>query len=297
MNQTHIAKAVLWMCGTLVSFSVMALSVRALARTMNTFEILAARGAFGVLVFIGLAALRPQLRRQIRLREIRLHAMRNGVSFASQVGWVHSLTVLPLATVTALEFTAPAWAAALAVLFLRERITPARVLTVVMGVIGVLIILRPGAVPLETGIFVMVAVAAGFAIGYIITKKLTGSETTFAILFWMNVMQFPLSLLGVDPTFLARIDGAQLLPLLGVSIPGITAHLCMTNAFRAGDAQVVVPLDFLRLPLIAVLGWIFYAERADVLLFVGAAFIITGILVNLRSEARRPQVDTTLPSR
>jgi uncharacterized membrane protein len=71
----------------------------------------------------------------------------------------------------------------------------------------------------------------------------------------------------------------------------------MTNAFRAGDAQVVVPLDFLRLPLIAVLGWIFYAERTDVLLFVGAAFIITGILVNLRSEARRSRVDTTLPSR
>ncbi|MBN8956606.1 MAG: DMT family transporter [Rhizobiales bacterium] len=297
MNQTHIAKAVLWMCGTLVSFSVMALSIRALSRTMNTFEILAARSAFGVLVFIGLAALQPQLRRQIRLREFRLHAMRNGVSFASQVGWVYSLTVLPLATVTALEFTAPAWAAALAVLFLRERITPARILTVMMGVIGVLIILRPGALPLEPGIFVMVAVAAGFAIGYIITKKLTGTETTFAILFWMNVMQFPLCLLGVDPTFLTRIDSAQLWPLLGVSIPGITAHLCMTNAFRAGDAQVVVPLDFLRLPLIAVLGWIFYAERADVLLFVGAAFIITGILVNLRSEARRSRVDTTLPSR
>jgi drug/metabolite transporter (DMT)-like permease len=284
------------MCGTLLSFSIMALSIRALSRTLNTFEILSVRSAFGVLVFVGLAALRPRLRRQIRLKEYRLHAARNGVSFLAQVGWVYSLAVLPLATVTALEFTAPAWAAVLAVLFLREQITTARIVTVVMGVIGVLIIVRPGAVPLHPGALVMIGVAVGFAVGYIFTKKLTATETTFAILFWMNIIQFPLGLLGVDPTFPSRIEVWQIWPLLGVSITGITAHLCLTNAFRAGDAQVVVPLDFFRLPLIAFLGWMFYSEPLDFLLFVGAAFIIVGILVNLRAEARRSRIDTTLPS-
>jgi drug/metabolite transporter (DMT)-like permease len=296
VKETNIARAVLWMCGTLISFLIMAVSIRGLARTLNTFEIMTARSAFGVLVFIGLALLRPQLRRQISLREYRLHGLRNVVAFAAQAGWVHSLKVLPLATITALEFTAPAWAAMLAILFLRERVTLARITTVVMGIVGVLIIVRPGAVPLDPAALVMIGVAMGFATTYIVTKKLTATESTFAILFWMNVIQLPLGLIGVEPAFPARIEMSQIGPLIGVAITGITAHMCLTNAFRAGDAQVVVPLDFLRLPLIALVGWMFYSEQLDSLLFVGAGIIITGILVNIRAEARQPRADITLPS-
>ncbi|MGE0750183.1 MAG: DMT family transporter [Variibacter sp.] len=296
MKETNIARAVLWMCGTLLSFSIMAISIRALARTLSPFEILCLRSALGVVIFLLLLLLRPQLRHALRLRELRLHLLRNVLSFISQVGWVYSLTVLPLATVTALEFTAPAWAAVLAVLMLGERVSLARVMTVVMGIIGVLIIVRPGAMPLHPGAVVMVAVAMGFAITYIFTKKLTATESTFAILFWMNVIQFPLAALGADPSFPARIEASQIAPVIGIAIAGITAHMCMTNAFRVGDAQVVVPLDFLRLPLIALLGWMLYSEQIDVLLFVGAGFIIAGILLNLRAETRRAKADITLPS-
>jgi drug/metabolite transporter (DMT)-like permease len=279
----------------------MAVSIRGLAGKLNAFEIVAARGAFGALVFLTLLAVHPPLRIQISLRHWRLHLLRNGTAFAAQVAWVYSVLVLPLATVTALEFTAPAWSAVFAILFLHEVVTAARIATVVMGIIGVLIIVRPGATSIEPALLLMLAVPVGFAISYIFTKKLTAGETTFAILFWMNMIHFPLGLMGVDATFPARLDASQILPLLGVGITGITAHLCMTNAFRAGDAQVVVPLDFLRLPLIALVGWILYAERIDSLLFLGAGFIILGILVNLRSEARRARSsmalsDTTLPS-
>jgi drug/metabolite transporter (DMT)-like permease len=303
VKETNIVRAVLWMCGTLLSFSVMAISIRALARTLTPVEILCLRSALGVVIFLLLLLLRPQLRHELRLRELRLHLrelrlhlLRNVISFAAQVGWVYSLTVLPLATVTALEFTAPAWAAVLAVLMLGERVSLARVMTVVMGIIGVLIIVRPGAVPLHPGAVVMVAVAMGFAITYIFTKKLTATESTFAILFWMNVIQFPLAALGADPSVPTRIEASQIAAVIGIAIAGITAHLCMTNAFRVGDAQVVVPLDFLRLPLIALLGWMLYSEQIDGLLFVGAGFIIVGILLNLRAETRRAKADITLPS-
>ncbi len=291
MNQTYIARAVLWMGGTLLSFTIMAVSIRGLAHKLNVFEIVAARSAFGMLILLGLLVVRPPLRLHISLRHWRLHVLRNGIAFAAQVAWVYSVTVLPLATVTALEFTAPAWSAVFAILFLHELVTAARIATVVMGIIGVLFIVRPGATSIEPALLMMLAVPVGFAITYIFTKKLTAGETTFAILFWMNMILFPLSLMGVDPTFPARIDASQILPLLGVGITGITAHLCMTNAFRAGDAQVVVPLDFLRLPLIALVGWILYSEQVDSLLFFGAGFIILGILVNLRSEARRARRD------
>jgi drug/metabolite transporter (DMT)-like permease len=75
--------------------------------------------------------------------------------------------------------------------------------------------------------------------------------------------------------------------VIGIGVSGLVSHYCLTNAFRAGDAGVVVPLDFMRIPLIAVIGWWLYGEPLDVFVFLGAGLIITGILWNLRSEAAR----------
>ena len=74
----------------------------------------------------------------------------------------------------------------------------------------------------------------------------------------------------------------RLLLLIGTA--GLFAHFCLSNAFRAGDASVVVPLDFLRIPLIAFVGWMFYGERLDLLVFAGAGIIVSGIVWNLRAE-------------
>jgi drug/metabolite transporter (DMT)-like permease len=75
--------------------------------------------------------------------------------------------------------------------------------------------------------------------------------------------------------------------LLGIAVAGLTSHYCLSNAFRAGDATTVVPFDFLRIPLIALVGWLFYNETLDPVVFVGAAFIIAGVVWNLRAEAGR----------
>ena len=80
---------------------------------------------------------------------------------------------------------------------------------------------------------------------------------------------------------------SQLLPLTGVAIAGLTSHYCLSNAFRAGDATLVVPLDFMRIPLIAVVGWVFYGERLDVFVPLGALVIVGGVLWNLRAETAR----------
>jgi len=104
---------------------------------------------------------------------------------------------------------------------------------------------------------------------------------------WMNAMQLPMNLVGSSPSFVTRIDIAQALPMLGVAIAGLSSHFCLTNAFRHGDATIVVPLDFLRIPLIALIGWSLYGERLDGFVFAGAAIIIAGIFWNLRAEAAR----------
>ena len=122
----------------------------------------------------------------------------------------------------------------------------------------------------------------GFAIVMITTKMLTATETTFAIIFWMSVIQFPLGLAGMFPFKLGWWD---IPAVLGIGIGGTSSHYCLSNAFRAGDATLVVRLDFLRVPLIALVGWAFFLEPLDIWVFVGGFVILVGIFWNVRAEA------------
>lgn len=281
------------MVGALLSFSMMAVSIRELSRGgLSIFEILAIRSGGALLVLLILLAVRPELRLLTRPRRMTVHLLRNTVHYASQFAWALSLTMLPLAMVFALEFTMPAWTALLAVWLLSEKMTPSRFGVVVFGLIGVLVILRPGIADFNPGAMLVLMAAFGYAITMITTKKLTGTETTFAIIFWMAVIQFPLSLLGSDVTAFVKpelYDLRHILPALAVGVGGLTSHYCLSNAFRAGDATLVVPLDFMRIPLIAVVGWAFYGERLDIFVLIGALIIIAGVLWNLRSEHARAQ--------
>jgi drug/metabolite transporter (DMT)-like permease len=277
------------MVGALLSFSVMAVSIRELARGgLSIFEILVFRSAIALLVLLILLALRPDLRPYTLPRRMKLNLLRNTVHYASQYAWAVSLTMLPLAMVFALEFTMPAWTALLAVWLLHERMTPSRLGVVVLGLVGVLVILRPGVADFNPAAILVLLAAFGYAITMITTKKLTMTETTFGIVFWMAVIQLPLSLIGSDLSVFLHLEPRHILPAIGVGVAGLTSHYCLSNAFRAGDATLVVPLDFMRIPLIAVVGWAFYGEQLDIFVLLGALIIVAGVLWNLRSETRRP---------
>ena len=286
---THkLARVVLWMIGALLSFSIMAVSIRELSRAgLSIFEILAIRSGVALLVLLSLLAVRPEMRLHAVPRRMGLHLFRNTIHYASQFSWALSLTMLPLATVFSLEFTMPAWTAVLAVWFLHERMNASRLGVVVLGLIGVLVILRPGIAGFNPAAILVLLAAFGYAITMITTKKLTITETTFAIIFWMAVIQFPLSLIGSDPAAFLNIDTRHILPAIGVGTAGLTSHYCLSNAFRSGDATLVVPLDFMRIPLIAVVGWAFYGEQLDLFVLLGALIIVSGVLWNLRSEVAR----------
>ena len=288
MAKANILRVVLWMVGTLLSFSAMAVSIRQLAWAgLNIFEVLAIRSGGSLVILFALMALRPELRKHTLPRRMGLNLLRNTVHYASQYAWALSLTLLPLATVFALEFTMPAWTALLAVWFLHERMTPSRIGVVVFGLIGVLVILRPGVATFNPAALLVLGAAFGYAITMITTKKLTMTETTFGIVFWMAVIQFPISLAGSHVDAFTHFAMRDILPLLGVAIAGLTSHYCLSNAFRVGDATLVVPLDFMRIPLIAVVGWAFYGERLDIFVLLGALIIIAGVLWNLRAEHAR----------
>lgn len=288
---------IFWMSGTLISFIVAALSVRTLADKLSAFEMMSVRSAGGLIILFLLTVMRPDLLEGLRARRMGLQTVRSVVNFVSQICWTIAITVLPFATVFALEFTAPAWVALLAVLFLGERMTSARAAALIVCSAGVLLVLRPGMDSFQPAALLVVFGALLFAITATITKKLVETETTFSIMFWMNLMQFPLNLAGSDPTFIFRLDAPMILPLIGVAVAGLSIHYCLTNAFRYGDAMVVIPMDFLRVPLIALIGWTLYGEHLDAFVFTGAGLIITGVLWNVRAEAQRNERPTVVPTR
>ncbi|MFA6267423.1 MAG: DMT family transporter [Pseudolabrys sp.] len=291
MTASNLVRVVLWMVGALLSFSAMAVSIRELSLAgLSIFEILAIRSGMSLVVLLTLMLIRPELRLLAQPRNMKLNLFRNTIHYAAQFAWAISLTMLPLATVFALEFTTPAWTALFAAWFLGERMTVSRAGVVVLGLVGVLIILRPGIASFNPAAGLVLLAAVGYGIMMIVTKKLTATQSTFGILFWMAVIQFPLSLAGSHPSvFLdpSIYDLRHILPAIAVGIAGLTSHFCLSNAFRAGDATLVVPLDFMRIPLIAVVGWAFYGEALDIWVLVGALIIIAGVLWNLRSESRR----------
>jgi drug/metabolite transporter (DMT)-like permease len=284
---SNVPAAVAWMAGTLLSFSLMAVSVRELGGALNLFEILIVRSIGGLLVLVAVMATQPHLFGQLALRRPLVHLIRNGSHFAASIGWSFAVITLPLATVFAIEFMMPVWAGMLAVLLLGERFTVSRAGSIALGFAGVLIIMRPGLEAFQPAALAVLGASFGYAVSNIATKKLLAVQNTIAILFWMNAMQTAMALPGIDPAFPFRLGTTQWLAVATIAFAGLFAHYCLTNALRVADAIVVIPLDFLRIPLIALVGWAFYGERLDLLVFAGAAVIVSGIVWNLRAEMRK----------
>ena len=279
------------MMGTLASFTALAVSIRALTATLTVYEVLAIRNLGGI-VILGVYAVLAARGDIGAPRPLWLHGIRNVFHFAGQAAWTTGLTLLPIATVFALEFTAPAWTVVLAALFLRERLTTGRVAAVVLGFVGVLIILRPGLSAFDPAGLIVLFAAMMFAVQLTTTKRLTGSNTVLNILFWMNIMQLPLYLVaqgltGRPPLLFPHLTLAMLPALFGLCTTGLLAHVCLTNAFRHGDAIVVVPIDFMRIPLITLVGVLLYGEAFDPLVLLGAGVTAAGIVWNIRAETRR----------
>jgi len=285
VQRRDLVRVVLWMTGALLSFSAMAVSIRALSGTLRIMEILAIRNGGGLAILLALGVVNPAFMRALTTRRLALHVTRNCVHFGAQFLWAMGLTLLPLATVFALEFTMPAYTALLAVMFLGERMTPSRIGVVIFGFLGVLVILRPGLESFRPAALLVLSAAFGYAVSLTQTKALTSTETTFAILLWMNVVQLPLAMLGSDPRSYLALGAPHLVPVSAVALSGLASHFCLSQAFRSGDASLVVPLDFMRIPLIATVGWWIYGEPLDAYVFSGAGLIVLGVLWNLRAEA------------
>lgn len=278
-------RAALWMIGAIASFTAMAIAGRAVSFELDTFEIMLYRSVIGFCVVVAVGAWSGGLWTVSR-RNMGLHGMRNLAHFTGQNLWFYALTAIPLAQVFALEFTFPIWVILLSPLLLGEALTRVKLLSAILGFIGILIVVRPFGQALDAGLVAAALAAVGFAFSIIFTKKLTRSETIICILFYMTLMQIAFGLIcaGFDGDI--ALPSASSVPWLAlIGCAGLMAHLCLTTALSLAPASIVAPIDFIRLPVIAVVGMALYDEPLQLFVFVGAALIFAGNYLNIRASS------------
>jgi drug/metabolite transporter (DMT)-like permease len=284
--QARPGLAALWMLGAILSFSSMAIAGRAASAELDTFEMMTWRSFVGLVLVLAIGGVAGTLG-QITRRNLGLHFARNLTHFTGQNLWFFAITVSPLALVFALEFTSPLWTMVLAAIFLGERLTRSKVLAGVLGFAGVLMVVQPGAAPLSSGMVTAALAAIMFAATAIFTKKLTTTETITCILFYLTAIQLVMGLVA------SLYDGDMALPSMAtlpwvvlIGIAGLTAHFCLTTALSIAPASIVMPIDFARLPAIAVVGMVFYAEPLAWGVAAGALLIFAGNYINIRGARR-----------
>jgi drug/metabolite transporter (DMT)-like permease len=278
--------AALWMAGWLSMMLVMVVAGREATRELNVFELMELRSTLGFLLLL------PIIYRNggfapLKTKRLPQHIARNLFHYGAQLGWFFALTLIPIGQVVAIEFTMPIWTTILAASFLGERITSWKAVAIALGLIGVVIIVRPATGEINPGQLIALAAAVGFGISMALVKSLTRTESALAVIFWMVVVQWTA---GILPTLYVWTWPSAVIWgwIVVIAICGTFSHYCLASAMRYADATIVVPMDFLRVPLTAAIGWLVYSERLDVYTVLGAGLILAGNLLNLKPNASVP---------
>jgi drug/metabolite transporter (DMT)-like permease len=283
MQQQKIGQAALWMAGWLSATLGMTVAGRELARAVPVFEVMMLRSLIAMVILTPIVMLNGGL--QDRLTQFPLHVARNVIHYGGQYAWFSAILLIPLAEVIAIEFTMPLWIAVLASAFLAERIYGAKVAALVIGFAGVLMIVKPG-MTLQAGHLVALAAALLFAVSVTLTKFITRRDTALTVIFLMFTIQ---SAIGAIPAWLTWVTppSSSYIWIAIVGVAGTGSHYCLSKAISLADATIVMPMDFLRLPLTALAGYLIYAEGIDIWSVIGALMILAANTLNVMKAKGR----------
>ena len=290
VQETRPLLALAWMTGAVASFTAMAVAGRELAGDLDTFEIMFYRSVAGFLFIAAVVYRDTKGFAQISPDRPMLHVWRNIVHFAAQNLWFYGVAVIALSELVALEFTNPIWVAVLAPFLLGERLTTPRILAAVLGFLGVLVIAQPGYSTFELGHAAGLGAALGFALNTMLTRQIMNHDTVLCVLFWMTASQAVMGLILALPGGIPAITMAMLPWISIIAVCGLTAHYALTSALEAAPATIVAPMEFARLPVVAIIGMVFYDEPLVLAVALGATLIVVANLLNLASERRRSAV-------
>lgn len=279
---TDTIKGSLWMIGGVFCLTSMAIAGKEISLQIDTFEILFFRSVIGVCIIL-FFLVKKNLLHEINLKEIRTHLKRNLAHFIGQNLWLYALASITLADVTSLEFTMPIWIVFFSYLMLNEKLDKYKIISVCIGFVGVLITVRPDIETLNLGLIAAAISAIVFALTNIYTRKLTRTESTLTILFFLTSMQLVFGLIT------SLLDGQLDIPtneniiwIVTIGFAGLGAHYCITTALSLAPPTVVAPIDLLRLPIVVLIGVFFYSEQGDIFIYFGASLIIFANWLNLK---------------
>lgn len=271
VRRTAFVHGLSWMGLSMVSFIAMSVGSRELASALSIQQVLFFRALVGLFVILAFArALLPEVRNG---KLMKLHILRNVVHFLAQYLWTIGVVLLPLASVFALEFTMPIWVAFFAFLFLKERLTTPRIIATIGGFVGVLVIVRPGIGMVDPTAGLVMLAAAGYGLSLILVKQLTRDVSPGAVVVWMILIQLPLGFLA-SLTDWRPVSFSDIPWMLVAGIGALAAHYSQAQALKRLDASVIMPIDFLRVPTAALVGYLAYAEAIDLWVFLGGTIIL-----------------------
>ena len=276
-------RGALWMVAAGMAFACMMSTLKPLAAELHPFEI----AFFRNLVVVGF--MMPWLVRAgfgvLRTDKLWLFGLRAVTGLGAALAWHWAVPLLALADAVALNFTAPLFATVLAALILRERVRLRRWTATLLGFAGVLIVLRPGFETLSVAALVLIASTAAWGSQQIVLKVLSRTEGVNVIVSYYALLLTPLTFI---PALLVwRTPGLETMAwLIALGGFGTLGHICLTRAFAAADASVVLPFDFAKLPLAALSGFVLFGESPDHWTLVGAAVIVGSNVYIARREAQ-----------
>ncbi len=273
----------LLMTAAALCFSLMNFVIREVAAELEPIQIAFFRNLFSLLFML------PWLARAglsgLKTGRLSLHVGRSLVGLAAMCCWFYAVALLPMAEAVSLNFTVPLFATIGAALVLGEVVRARRWSATLAGFLGVLIILRPGFGEITPVMALPMAAALFMAVSTLMVKSLSGSESPNAIVFYMNLILTPLSLLPA--LFVWRWPSAEALALmLFMGLMATLAHLALTRAYTKADASAVMPFDYARLPFVAVIAFVAYGEVPDLWTWIGAAVIGASAIYIARREAQ-----------
>lgn len=269
----------------------MAAILKGLVKELPVFEIAFFRHLFGTIILLPLL-LKPGAN-PFRTQRFGMHCTRAILNIGAILAYFTAISLIPLTQVTALGFTSPLFTSLFAVIILGEVLRRSRVVGLLLGLIGALIILRPGLQEISNGAMLALGSAFFWALAMICIKSLSRTDSPVAVVFYAAFLQLPIAFVLTlfvwqTPTL------AQLGLCVIIAIIGTLAQLSITQAFREADATVVLPMDFTKLIWASLLGYILFAELPDIWAWVGGAVVFSGVLWVGYSEAReRRALDKT----
>ena len=282
---SNAAKGALWMIAAAAALTAMAVCIRYLP-------------AYSVLLMIflrnvvNLILMAPSMIRQgksmILTQRLGTHALRDLFLYAGNCAWFYGVTLIALADVASLQFTSPLFTAIIAAAFLGEKIGGHRMIAILVGFAGALIIIRPGMIPINLGTVMILTAAFLYSCAHVVTKRLSDTESGTTVVFYMSVTilvysAIPAFFVWQTPTW------ADMPAMIGLGITGYATHYCITRSLAVGDASFVIAFDFMRLPFSAILGWLLFREVLDSWTIAGALIIFAAGYYSTVREAKKTE--------